>query len=81
MTRSKDAPYTQNHDRHVARNGADIRGTMKKNGAGQGNWGSYEDEFSFVDEDAHAPTAQSRQKLQLVDEETFQSLRQTEQNS
>ncbi|ORX62683.1 hypothetical protein DM01DRAFT_1003459 [Hesseltinella vesiculosa] len=80
MTRSKDNIYSYSHDRHVARNGADIRGTVKKAGAGHGNWGSYADEIAIVEEDnKYEPMSHHRQKL--VDQETFQNLRQHEQNS
>ncbi|CAO3632450.1 unnamed protein product [Cunninghamella blakesleeana] len=86
MTRSKE--YTPNnkndrHDRHVARNGlTDIRSPIKKAGAGHGNWGTYVDLEEVYDEDVKRDQVfrETENKLQLVDQETFQSMRQPEQN-
>ncbi|SAM04707.1 hypothetical protein [Absidia glauca] len=85
MTRSKDHLQTGKQERHFARNGQNdnVRSPVKKSGAGHANWGSYADEIAIV-EDVHAEqTEVSRdndKKLQLVDKETFQSLRHPEQN-
>ncbi|ORY92333.1 hypothetical protein BCR43DRAFT_417338, partial [Syncephalastrum racemosum] len=51
MTRSKDNPWSTRHEKHVARNGlSDIRGPLKKSGAGFANWGCPGEEFADIQE-------------------------------
>ncbi|CAO3634615.1 unnamed protein product [Cunninghamella echinulata] len=83
MTRSTNHIVNNKNERHVARNGlSDIRSPIKKAGAGHGNWGTYVDFEEFSEEDMKDQQVfrENSNKLQLVDEETFQSLRQSEQN-
>ncbi|KAI9303617.1 hypothetical protein BJ944DRAFT_268105 [Cunninghamella echinulata] len=83
MTRSTNHTVNSKNERHVARNGlSDIRSPIKKAGAGHGNWGTYVDLEEFAEEDMKDQQVfrENSNKLQLVDEETFQSLRQSEQN-
>ncbi|KAI8339688.1 hypothetical protein BC941DRAFT_421181 [Chlamydoabsidia padenii] len=85
MTRSKDQLQNGKQERHFARNGLNdnVRSPVKKSGAGHANWGTYADEIAVV-EDAHMEyndvSRDQDQKLQLVDKETFHSLRHPEQN-
>ncbi|KAK9763301.1 hypothetical protein K7432_010151 [Basidiobolus ranarum] len=47
-----------NHDRHLSRNGAPVDPkSLKKQGAGRGNWGSYEDE---IEDALHDPSGEQK---------------------
>ncbi|GAN06644.1 hypothetical protein MAM1_0131c06131 [Mucor ambiguus] len=96
MTRSKDSvfSYQHRHERHVARNGqSELRYGVKKMGAGAGNWGVLGDELPDVQEIVRAEIEsnslsgnhhhyhQNGTKLNLVDSETFEYMRSTEQAS
>ncbi|KAJ3220162.1 hypothetical protein HDU67_005488 [Dinochytrium kinnereticum] len=47
----KDLPT---RERHYQRHGGDLRGPIKKNGAGKHNWGTIEDEEEMILEDQAA---------------------------
>ncbi|KAI8059983.1 uncharacterized protein B0P05DRAFT_558275 [Gilbertella persicaria] len=84
MTRSKDSIYSGRHDRHIARNGqTEARYGIKKMGAGTANWGVLGDEIPDAQEIAHAQEVHHFQygKLNLVDSETFATMRSSEQAS
>ncbi|CAO3595555.1 unnamed protein product [Absidia cylindrospora] len=88
MTRSKVSLHNGNtgkQERHFSRSGLNdnVRSPVKKSGAGNSNWGSYVDEIAIVEnshEEQNEVHRDDGQKLQLVDEETFQALRHPEQN-
>ncbi|KAJ2958765.1 hypothetical protein NQZ79_g5653 [Umbelopsis isabellina] len=47
MGHSKNSPWIEKHDRHEQRSDiSNVRGDMKKNGAGIGNWGQIGDEIN-----------------------------------
>ncbi|ORY07635.1 hypothetical protein K493DRAFT_310170 [Basidiobolus meristosporus CBS 931.73] len=49
----KNTEQNNNHDRHLSRNGAPVDPkSLKKQGAGRGNWGTYEDEIEDALHDA-----------------------------
>ncbi|KAJ3203342.1 hypothetical protein HDU67_010242 [Dinochytrium kinnereticum] len=72
MTRTRRISYQGSsafHDRHLQRNGGEVKGTIKKNGAGHYNWGSpYDDLEDMIDYDVdRAPET----KIQVMDENRF----------
>ncbi|KAI8355700.1 hypothetical protein BD560DRAFT_335713 [Blakeslea trispora] len=88
MTRSKDSLYSYRHDKHLARNGqTEARYGIKKMGAGAANWGVLGDELPDVqaiareEVEANTHSRYYGSKLHLVDSETFESLRSSEQAS
>ncbi|KAK9692745.1 ATPase stabilizing factor 15 kDa protein [Basidiobolus ranarum] len=66
----KKTHVPKSREHHVSRNGAPADPNfMKKQGAGRGNWGSYEDD---LEEEVHdvAPTSQKTQtKINVVPQE------------
>ncbi|KAI8368847.1 hypothetical protein EDC96DRAFT_440993 [Choanephora cucurbitarum] len=86
MTRSKDSLYSYRHDKHLARNGqTEARYGIKKMGAGVANWGVLGDELpdaqAIAREEVDTHSRYYGSKLNLVDSETFESLRSSEQAS
>ncbi|KAI9018642.1 hypothetical protein CLU79DRAFT_759676 [Phycomyces nitens] len=87
MTRTKQASFGIRHEHHTSRNGlSDVRNLLKKSGGGLANWGMLGEEVMDIEpfEQYTQTTATTRatgKKLQLVDEETFYSMRHPEQES
>ncbi|KAI8846776.1 hypothetical protein BC829DRAFT_418912 [Chytridium lagenaria] len=76
------------HDRHLQRNGGDVRGTVKKNGSGSYNWGSHwddldpsfyssHDDLDFLDMDSSAEMLgkSPETKIQVMDESKFKMVK------
>ncbi|KAJ1928635.1 hypothetical protein FBU59_007114 [Linderina macrospora] len=59
---------------HLARNGADPRGIVKKDGAGKHNWGR-EDAFDAAEQDVMGTSPVSQPKIQTMSAEQFQAMK------
>ncbi|KAJ3097894.1 hypothetical protein HDU97_004472 [Phlyctochytrium planicorne] len=57
-------------DRHLQRNGGDVKVTTKKNGYGSYNWGSFED-FDLDYELSRSPDS----KIKILDESQFKAVK------
>ncbi|KAJ3321157.1 hypothetical protein HDU76_000140 [Blyttiomyces sp. JEL0837] len=83
MTRTRRLSSTnssiQLQDRHLQRNGGDIRPQLKKMGSGKGNWGSLYDEISLSDEfgisSNGSGNGENESKIQVLDETAFNQAR------
>jgi hypothetical protein len=75
MARSKTHVSPKHQEKHISRNGQNT--TMKKMGAGMGNWGVLGDEIPDVEEYAHTfEIDQSKMdKVNIVDPRTFDEMR------
>ncbi|KAJ2507710.1 hypothetical protein H4S06_001539 [Coemansia sp. BCRC 34490] len=66
-----------NKERHVARNGCDIRAPIKKGGNGNHNWGTgLHDPLEWDVEDAMAVSPPSVSKVSLASREDFERSKQ-----
>ncbi|CAM0139816.1 unnamed protein product [Umbelopsis sp. WA50703] len=76
MGHSKHSPWIEKHDRHEQRSDfSNVRGDMKKNGAGAGNWGQIGDEMNDERQTVMLDQANENGKLQLLDDKQFTKLR------
>ncbi|KAM3588353.1 hypothetical protein VKS41_000801 [Umbelopsis sp. WA50703] len=85
MGHSKHSPWIEKHDRHEQRSDfSNVRGDMKKNGAGAGNWGQIGDEMNderqvqlakYRRKTVMLDQANENGKLQLLDDKQFTKLR------
>ncbi|KAG2175455.1 hypothetical protein INT43_001102 [Umbelopsis isabellina] len=81
MGHSKNSPWVEKHDRHEQRSDvSNVRGDMKKHGAGIYNWGSIGDEI-FEERQVHPRKSlimeqtSDNGKVQLLDDKQFTKLR------
>ncbi|KAF9110676.1 hypothetical protein BGX27_006024 [Mortierella sp. AM989] len=81
MTRTRTGEHKGLHvaqrDRHVARNGADLRAIPKKAGAGHANWGVPGCELDQQDPHvmgSNSATSPPENKITVIDAETFSRL-------
>ncbi|OAD77432.1 hypothetical protein PHYBLDRAFT_157756 [Phycomyces blakesleeanus NRRL 1555(-)] len=87
MTRTKQSSFGIRHEHHTSRNGlSDVRNLLKKSGGGLANWGMLGEEVMDIEPYETGQHIQfdttvrgTGNKLQLVDEETFYSMRHPEQ--
>ncbi|KAJ3117302.1 hypothetical protein HDU96_007208 [Phlyctochytrium bullatum] len=76
MTRTRRTSYQDGitfHDRHLQRNGGDVRIRVKKDGAGPYNWGAF-DEFDSDYLDYEMSPSYER-KIQILDENKFKTFK------
>ncbi|KAJ3101125.1 hypothetical protein HDU97_001650 [Phlyctochytrium planicorne] len=82
MTKPHTATPIDHQERHHQKNGGDVRGPLKKGGAGKHNWGTAEDdeemvlEERFEDGQVHAMhDAQQATHVNVVGSEEFERLK------